>query len=65
MTQATDRYDGDEEIRDSLRAIDKERNVRRAIAVATMVAIVAVVSFALYYAYSSEPGAGAIPALNR
>jgi hypothetical protein len=58
-------YDVDDEVRDSLRAIKKERNVRSAIAVAIGVAIVAIVSFSLYYAYSSEPGAGAIPGLQR
>jgi hypothetical protein len=58
-------YDVDDEVRDSLRAIRKERNVRGGIAVAIAVLIVAVVSWSLYYAYSSEPGAGAIPALQR
>lgn len=58
-------YDVDEEVRDSLRVIRKERNVRSGIAIAIAVLIAAVVSFSLYYAYSSEPGAGAIPGLQR
>lgn len=55
----------DDDVRDSLRVIQHQRKTRLIVAIVAMVAALVVVSLSLYYAYSSEPGAGAIPALNR
>ena len=52
---------GDDEIRDSIRVIQSQRNTKRVLALAALVGMLVAAFIAVYFAYSSRVGAGALP----